>query len=115
MASVLFCTVCAVIYLVIIAEISIVQTYLQLCEQNYKWQWQSFQNGASPALFLFGLSLFVKAFFSRTSGSASEFCAQLLSMWLICATIALIGASVAFIASLKFNQFLYSKLAKHLD
>ena len=33
----LFVSVAAFMYLVIVAEISIVQTYLQLCEEDYLW------------------------------------------------------------------------------
>ena len=70
--SVVFSCICAQIYLIIVAEISIVQTYLQLCEEDYRWQWRSFKDGASPAVFLFLLSLVVKVFFSRTSATFSE-------------------------------------------
>lgn len=67
--AVLFASICALIYLVIVAEISIVQTYLQLCEEDYRWQWRSFKNGASPAVFLFILSLIVKIFFGKSTSS----------------------------------------------
>ena len=61
--AVLFSSICALIYLVIVAEISVVQTYLQLCEEDYRWQWRSFKNGGSPAIFLFFLSFVVKLVF----------------------------------------------------
>lgn len=102
-----FSCICAQIYLIIVAEISIVQTYLQLCEEDYRWQWRSFKDGASPAVFLFLLSLVVKVFFSRTSATFSELLAQLISMLLICLTIGLISATIAFTVTLRFNQFLY--------
>ena len=38
-ASILFVSLAALIYLVIVAEISIVQTYLLLCQEDYRWQW----------------------------------------------------------------------------
>ena len=36
-------------------------------------------------------------------------------MLLICLTIGLISATVAFTVTLRFNQFLYQKLAKTID
>ena len=34
---------------------------------------------------------------------------------MLCGTIALIGATVAFMTSLYFNKFLFGKLGKNLD
>ena len=36
-ASVIFSCICGTSYLIIIAEIAVVQTYLQLCEEDYNW------------------------------------------------------------------------------
>ena len=67
-------------------------------------------------MFLFVLSIIVKIFSaSHKSANFSESLAQILTMMFICITIGLIGATVAFIAALSFNRYLYSKLAKPLD
>ena len=83
-----------------------------LCEEDYHWQWNSIKSGACPACLLFLLAIIVQFFIARGSHSLL---AQLLSMLLICGTIGLIGASVAFFASYKFNRYLYGKLQKNLD
>lgn len=111
--TIVFCSLAAFIYLVIIAEVAIVQTYLQLCEEDYKWQWPSLVHGAGPACMLFALALILRVLFGRSQES-SVF-AQLLSMVLVCGTVALVGASVAFVASFKFNQYLFGKIQKNLD
>ena len=36
---IMFVSVAALMYLVIVAEISIVQTYFLLCDEDYRWQW----------------------------------------------------------------------------
>ena len=103
-ASVFFSCICGVCYLIIVMEIAVVQNYLQLCEENYHWQWRSFMNGASPAFFLFILSLLVKLFGSKAgTASINDLVAQLITMLAVCATIGLMGAAVAFSAALKFN------------
>ena len=38
-ATILFVSLASLIYLIIVAEISIVQTYLLLCSEDYRWQW----------------------------------------------------------------------------
>jgi len=38
-STIIFVTVAALMYLVIVAEVAIVQTYLQLCEEDYRWHW----------------------------------------------------------------------------
>ena len=100
-ATILFFSLAAMMYLVIIAEVAIVQTYLQLCQEDYKWQWPSLGYGAAPAFMLFTLALLLRVIFGRST--SSSVIAQLLSMILVCGTVALIGASVAFVASFKFN------------
>lgn len=97
---ILFVSLAALMYLVIVAEISIVQTYFLLCDEDYRWQWQSFKNGASSATLLFILSIIIRFFLGRGKNSVL---AQLLGMFMICGTIALISASIAFISSFKFN------------
>ena len=66
-ATITFFSLAALMYLVIIAEVAIVQTYLQLCEEDYKWQWPSLVNGAGPACLLFVLALILRILFGRSS------------------------------------------------
>ena len=66
-ATILFFCLAAFMYLVIIAEVAIVQTYLQLCEEDYKWQWVGFINGAMPACLLFVMALVLRILFGRSS------------------------------------------------
>ena len=42
-----------ILLVVIVALLSIVQTYMQLCYQNYDWWWRSFAVGASVGFYMF--------------------------------------------------------------
>ena len=50
-------------FLILTAEIAVVCTYLMLCFENYHWWWRSFALGASPAIYLCGLSFWIAFFF----------------------------------------------------
>merc|ERR1711869_143105 len=49
-----FLALVMVILLVTCAEIAIVLTYFQLCNEDYHWWWRSFLNAGSAGLYLFG-------------------------------------------------------------
>jgi transmembrane 9 superfamily protein 2/4 len=46
-----------IILVVTIAQVSMVQCYLQLCCEDHRWWWKSFLNAATTGLYLFGYSL----------------------------------------------------------
>jgi len=43
---------------IIISLLSILQTYMQLCHQNYEWWWRSFAVGSSGSIFMAVHALF---------------------------------------------------------
>lgn len=51
-----FLLVDCVLLLLVVALLCVVQTYMQLCYQNYEWQWRSFIVGASGTLYMFAYS-----------------------------------------------------------
>ena len=58
-----FLALVLLILLITCAEMAIVLTYFQLCNENYQWQWRAFLNTGSAGLFLFGYSF---VYFSST-------------------------------------------------
>ena len=106
----IFITVAFLLYTIIVAEVATVQTYVQLCREDYRWWWQSFFVGASSGLYLFILGLMTTSFVSFSAWVAQVLCFLMLS-----ATVAMIGGTIAVIASFEFNRFLFGKIKKVYD
>lgn len=49
-----FLTVHCLIMVVVVVEVTVVATYMQLCAENYHWWWQSFLVGGSSSVWIFG-------------------------------------------------------------
>ncbi len=58
-----FLTCSWILYLVIVAEVAIVSTYVQLCHHDHRWWWRAFKLGAAPSLYLFCISLMAMALY----------------------------------------------------
>ena len=82
------------VYLVVVAEVTIVHTYLILCDEDFRWHWMSFKVGASPARNLFIFAIVIKMFVGHSTWSV--ILAQLTTVALYCALIGLVGATVSF-------------------
>ena len=65
--AMIFAMVAFILYIVIVAEVAVVQTYIQLCREDYRWWWRSFYVGASSGIYLFLLGLFTMSFNSVIS------------------------------------------------
>src|SRR5690606_8703432 len=52
-----FALLVLLILIVTCAEITIVMTYFQLCNEDYRWWWRSFLTSGSSALYLFAYSI----------------------------------------------------------
>jgi hypothetical protein len=61
-SSLMFVIICLawVLYMILVSEVAIVSTYVQLCHEDYHWWWRSYFVGTSPAFYLFNLGLFVR-------------------------------------------------------
>ena len=90
-----FVALAFVLYVVIVAEVATVQTYLQLCREDYRWWWRSFYVGASSGIYLLLLGLCTLPFKS----SLASWLAQVLCLLMFSATVSMIGGTVAVTAS----------------
>ena len=100
-------------YLFIVAEVAIVSTYMQLCHQNYRWWWRAYFIGASPAFYLYVLAFIFKIcymIFDPVSSSLPQFSAYMIVISLFCFSLALMGGSIAVMASLTFNKMIYKQV-----
>lgn len=86
------------LYLIVVCEVSIVQTYILLCYENYHWWWPSFISGASPALYFFALSLM-----HIVISGAPNMVATLLETIAVTLSLGLMSGSIAVLVSFKFN------------
>lgn len=102
----------SLIYLVVVAEVSIVQCYFQLCDEDFRWHWMSFKAGAAPTRNLFIFAIVIKMFVGHSS--ARVILAQLTTVALNCALIGLIGATVSFFATLYFIKYLYGSMEQKM-
>ena len=90
-----FVTLAFVLYVVIVAEVAAVQTYIQLCREDYRWWWRSFYVGASSGIYLFLLGLCTLP----SKSSLSAWLAQVLCLMMFSTTVSMIGGTVAVMAS----------------
>jgi len=95
------------ILIVACAEVSIVQTYLQLCAENYQWWWRSFAVSASSGIYLYLFSVYYFAAKLRMT-RASSIVVYYSCMMLASVSFSLMTGAIGFIASFKFNRHIYS-------
>ena len=91
------------------AELTIVLTYFQLCNENYKFWWRSFFTGGSCALYIWLYCLYY--FFTKLE--VITFVSGLtyfLYMYLVCAAIFIMCGFVGFICTAQFVHSIYGSL-----
>jgi transmembrane 9 superfamily protein 2/4 len=91
-----------IVFLIVVAEISIMQTYLLICYEEYRWWWRCWLLGASTGFFsmLFLVNYFLlglKATQFTTVIVYAVFCA------IFSLSLSLMSGSIALMASLVFN------------
>jgi len=91
-----------IVFLIVVAEISIMQTYLLICYEDYRWWWRCWLLGASTGFFsmLFLVNYFLlglKATQFTTVIVYAVFCA------IFSLSLSLMSGSIALMASLVFN------------
>lgn len=99
------------VFIVVVAEISIMQTYLLICYEEYRWWWRCWLLGASTGFF--GMLILVNYFLLTLKATTfttvivyTVFCA------LLCLSLSLMSGSVALLASLLFNLGIYGKMKR---
>lgn len=102
-----------VIFTIVVAQISVMSTYLLICYEDYRWWWRCWALGASTGFFLFCLlvNYFILALkvSSITTLIVYGIFAGLFSL-----SMSLMTGSIALLASFIFNVEIYKKI-KHSD
>lgn len=91
------------------SELTIVLTYFQLCNENYKFWWRSFLTGGSCSLYIW---LYCMYYFA-TKLEVVTFVSGLtyfLYMWLICVALFIMTGFVGFITTAHFVHAIYGSL-----
>ena len=95
------------LFLIMVAETSMIYTYVQLCYEDYNWWWNAFWVGACPALYLAADSI-IRTISYLASGLGIRALMALICVNVVLATgLALVGGTVAFLAAFKYNQYIY--------
>lgn len=104
-----FLVVVLVILVATCAEMTIVLTYFQLCNENYHWWWRSFFSSASAAAYLF---LYAVWYFNAKLDIHGLVPATLYFayMGLVAATFALLCGAIGFAAALAFVLKIYAAI-----
>ncbi len=98
-----------ILQVIIIGLLSVLQTYMQLCYQNYEWWWRSFIVGASGAMYMAGYSIL----YLVTRGSIGDFSNDVCFLLYCCLFIGCYGLSAGAISVQASNMFvsrIYSNL-----
>ena len=91
------------------AQVSIVMTYLQLCNEDHRWWWKSFFNCASAGCYLFLYSLWFLASRLELVG-VLPVVVYLTYMSMISILFGIFCGSVGFICAFAFTRMIFSAL-----
>jgi transmembrane 9 superfamily protein 2/4 len=95
------------LYFIVVMQISVVQTYLQLCYEDYQWWWRSWSLGAMPALSTFVLCV-GHLFFSVRVTHYTSFIIYIVFSLAVSVFVGLVSGVTAWIASFIFVNRIYS-------
>jgi transmembrane 9 superfamily member 2/4 len=102
-----FLAVVSVILLVSIAEVTVVTVYMQLCNENYNWWWQSFLVGGGSAVWVFAYCVYYYVAKLHISGVASGLLFFAYS-FMACCMYGLLTGTVGFLSAYAFVRRIYS-------
>eukprot|EP00591_Stephanopyxis_turris_P018523 CAMPEP_0195533622 /NCGR_PEP_ID=MMETSP0794_2-20130614/40833_1 /TAXON_ID=515487 /ORGANISM="Stephanopyxis turris, Strain CCMP 815" /LENGTH=763 /DNA_ID=CAMNT_0040666213 /DNA_START=380 /DNA_END=2671 /DNA_ORIENTATION=- len=88
------------------AQLSMVGTYLQLCDQDHRWWWRSFWNSASVGCYLMVYSLWYASSILRLVGILPVL-TYLMYMSILSTALGMFCGSVGFLSSLYFVRKIY--------
>lgn len=102
-----FLTLVCFVFTLSVSTVSMVMCYCQLCNEDYKWWWKSFFNGASIGLYIFVYSLYYLVVKLELVGFLS-LAVYISYMFMICFTFALYCGGVGVISSFWFCRKIYA-------
>merc|ERR1711957_123958 len=89
------------------STVSMVLTYLALCNEEYRWWWRSFWAGASAGMYLFGYSLWFLVTRLELVGFLPTL-VYMTYMGIICVGFSLYCGGVGVLSSFWFCRKIYS-------
>lgn len=91
-----------IVFAVVIAELAVMQTYLVICYEEYRWWWRSWLLGASTGVvsFLLFLNYFLLA---MKADQLATFVVYTVYCALFSAALGLMSGSIALLSSFVFN------------
>jgi transmembrane 9 superfamily member 2/4 len=92
------------------AEITIVMTYFQLCNADYKWWWRSFLTPASSSLYLFAYSIFYFATKLNNVTNITLMMAFFGYTTILCFFFFILTGSVGFFCTFWFVRTIYASI-----
>jgi transmembrane 9 superfamily protein 2/4 len=104
-----FAYICVFIFLVVVAEVAIILNYVTLCYEQYQWWWRVYLSAGSTGFWLFLIMLYYLIVDTQIANFFSLL-TNIISAALICSMIGLMAASVAMIATLRFNLRIYARI-----
>ena len=106
-----FVYIALALYVVVLGEVSVTQTYLRLCYEDHRWWWRSYLLGASPALVMMGLAT-AHLLLGVRAATMTSVLVYVVTAVVASVIVGLISGCLAFLASLLFIFTLYRKDGK---
>jgi transmembrane 9 superfamily protein 2/4 len=103
-----FVYIAIILYVIVVGEISVTQTYLQLCHEDYHWWWRSYALGASPCLFFLALAL-IHLLVGVRAATTTSVLIYIVQAVIASSIVAMISGCCAFFASYLFVFTIYRK------
>ena len=104
-----FLLLAVIIFVIVIACVSVVSTYLLLNAEDHRWPWTTFWIGASSAVYVFLYSIYYYNMKTHMTGFFM-FCFYFTYTLMMCITTGLIAGTVAFMAANRFVQAIYRRI-----
>lgn len=101
-----FITVVVIVFTIACSTTSMVMCYCQLCNEDYKWWWKSFLNGASTGFYLFLYSLWYLVFKLELVGFLS-IVVYISYMGIICFAFSLYSGAIGVFSAFWFCRKIY--------
>ena len=101
-----FAYISVFVFLIVVVEVAVIQNYVTLCFEEYRWWWRVYLGSASTGFWLFILMISY-LFADTTIDSTLTILTYFVSAGLVCSLIGLMAASVAMIFTLMFNKSIY--------
>ena len=101
-----------ILYVIVLGEVSVTQTYLRLCYEDHRWWWRSYLLGASPALAMLALAT-AHLLLGVRAATLTSVLSYVVTAVVASTIVGLISGCCAFFASLLFIFTLYRNGGKN--